>query len=75
MNMLLSLNVFRLQLKVRLAELFRVVELAMGRYSINRSTLYSLQVLQGFKNNAKKGLFTHLFCQPKFLETRRGRPR
>ena len=56
------LNVKRLQLKLRLAELFRVVELARGRYSINKSTLYT-QVLQGLKNIAKKGLYTYLFCQ------------
>ena len=37
MDVPLSLNVSRLKLKLRLAELLRVVELARGRYSINRS--------------------------------------
>jgi hypothetical protein len=47
MNVPLSLEVLRLQL-------FRVMDLARGRYSINKSTFYSLHVLQGLKNNAKK---------------------
>ena len=50
----LSLNIERRKLKLILAELFRVVELAQARYSINRSTLYNLQGVQGLKNNAGK---------------------
>ena len=60
MNVALSLKVLRLQLKLRTV---RVMDLARERYFINKSTFYSLQVLQGLKNYAKNRQ-KYLFCQP-----------